>query len=162
MKKPPQKPLPPPPCPPPPMVARQPDTKAPWIPPEGRGPDGKILPGFGGRKPGSKNKKSREALAAVQDLAPDAIASLKALVRQHNWPAVKYILDATLPALGRTVELDDGSPQSVIQAVVDGTISPTEFTKISTGMKAAMDASELRELKSQVDELEELIGALKR
>lgn len=161
MKNQPQTSLPAPPCPPLPDTGPQPDDK-PWIPVEGRGPDGRILPGFGGRKPGTKNRKSREALAAVQDLAPDAIAALRTLVRQHNWPAVKYILDATLPALGRTVELDDGSPQSVIQAVVDGTISPTEFAKISTGMKAAMDASELRALKNQVDELEALIGALKR
>lgn len=154
-------PLPAPPCPPPPRSGKHTGSE-PWIPEEGRGPDGRILPGFGGRKPGSKNKKSREALAAVQDLAPDAIASLRVLVRQHNWSAVKYILDATLPALGRTVELDDGSPQTVIQAVVDGTISPTEFGKISIGVKAAMDASELRELKNQVDELEALIGALKK
>lgn len=154
-------PLPPPPCPPLPDTGQQADDE-PWIPAEGRDEKGRILPGFGGRKPGSRNKRSREALAAVQDLAPDAIASLRTLVRQHNWPAVKYILDSTLPALGRTVELDDGSPQSVIQAVVDGTISPTEFAKISTGMKAAMDASELRDLKNQVDELEALIGALKR
>lgn len=152
----------PPPCPPFPL-ARPPATPdAPWIPPEGRDERGRLLPGFGGRKPGTKNKKSREALAAVQDLAPDAIASLKTLVRQHNWPAVKYILDATLPALGRTVELEDGSPEAVIQAVVDGTISPTEFAKISTGLKSAMDASELKDLKNQVDELEILIGTLKR
>jgi hypothetical protein len=147
-----------PPVPPPAPIA----SDGPWIPPEGRDERGRLLPGFGGRKPGSKNKTSREALAAVQDLSGDAIASLRTLVRQHNFAAVRYVLDATLPALGRTVELEDGSPQSVIQAVVDGTISPTEFAKISTGMKAAMDASELKELKNQVDALEELIGTLKR
>lgn len=150
--------LPPPACPPPP----RPLADAPHIPPQGRGPDGRILPGFGGRKPGSKNKSSREALAAVQDLAPDAITALRTLVRRAQWPAVRFVLDATLPALGRTVELENATPEAAIQAVAAGDLSPTEFGKLAVGFKAALDASELKELKSQVDELEQLIGALKR
>lgn len=153
----------PPPCPPvaPPAPIAPSDAER-WIPVEGRDEKGRILPGFGGRKPGTKNRKSREALLAVQDLAPDAIASLRTLVRQHSWPAVRYVLDATLPALGRTVELESGTPEAIVQAMSDGSISPTEAAKLATAMSAAMSASELRELKSQVDELEQLIGTLKR
>lgn len=134
----------------------------PHIPVEGRGPDGRILPGFGGRKPGSKNKRSRETLAAVQDLAPDAIAALRTLVRQHSWPAVKFILDATLPAFGRSVELDNETPEAIITAMSNGDISPTEAAKLATAMSAAMGASEMRELKNQMDDLEQLVSALRK
>lgn len=147
---------------PPPLPPPLPTQPPPHIPAEGRGPDGRILPGFGGRKPGSKNRKSREALAAVQSLAPDAIAALRTLVQQHNWAAVRYTLDATLPALGRTVELDSTTPDTLLQAVANGDISPTEFSKIAVGMKSAMDASELTSLKNQLDELEQLVTALKK
>ena len=156
--------VPPPACPPPPKPPAQAGGGEPWIKPNQRGPDGRIRAGTGfkGRKPGSQNVRSREALAAVQDLAPDAITSLRTLVKQHHWHAVRYVLDVTLPALGRTVELDSTTPDALLQAVANGEISPTEFSKIAVGMKSAMDASELKELKSQVDELEQLIGALKR
>lgn len=158
MKKQPTIPLPPPPCPPLPNAPQPP----PHIPPEGRDEKGRILPGFGGRKPNSRNKQSREAVAAVQALAPDAIASLRTLVRQLNWQATRYVLDQVLPAFGRGVELENSTPEAIIAAMSDATISPTEAAKLATAMSAAMGASELRELRNQVDELEQLIGALKR
>ena len=150
--------LPPPACPPPP----RPPADAPHIPPEGRDERGRILPGFGGRKPGSRNKKSAEAEAAIQDMAGLAVTSLKTLVRRGNWPATKYVLDAVLPALGRTIELENATPEAILQAVAAGELSPTEFGKLAVGFKAALDASELRALKDQVDELETLMTALKR
>ena len=152
------KPLPPPACPPPP----RPPADAPHIPAEGRDARGRILPGFGGRKKGTRNKRSAEAEAAIQNMAGLAVTSLKPLVRRGNWPATKYVLDAVLPALGRTIELENATPDALLQAVAAGELSPTEFGKLSIGFKAAMDASELKELKNQVDELEQLIGALKR
>lgn len=151
-------PLPAPPCPPLPN-APQP---TPHIPPEGRDEKGRILPGFGGRKPGSRNKQSREAVAAMQALAPDAIASLGTLVRQLNWQATRYVLDQVLPAFGRGVELENSTPEAIVAAMSDGSVSPTEAAKLATAMSAAMGASELRELRNQVDELEQLIGALRK
>lgn len=159
MKKQTSIPLPPPPCPPLPPDAQQP---TPHIPPEGRDEKGRILPGFGGRKPGSRNKQSREAVAAVQALGADAIASLRTLVRQLNWQATRYVLDQILPAFGRSVELENSTPEAIITAMSDGSISPTEAAKLATAMSAAMGASELRELRNQVDELEQLIGALRK
>jgi len=91
-----------------------------------------------------------------------AVTSLKTLVRRGNWPATKYVLDAVLPALGRTIELENATPEAILQAVAAGELSPTEFGKLAVGFKAALDASELRALKDQVDELETLMTALKR
>ena len=95
----------PPPCPPLPDTVQQADDQ-PWIPPEGRDALGRIKPGFGGRPRGSRNKASREAVAAVQQLAPQAINGLRVLVAQFNFAAIKYVLDATLPRDGRPIDLD--------------------------------------------------------
>lgn len=157
MKKQPDQ-LPAPPCPPLPDAPQS----TPHIPPEGRGPDGRILPGFGGRMKGSRNKQSRETVAAVQGLAPEAVTSLRTLLRQHSWPATKYVLDQVLPAFGRSIELENSTPEAIISAMSDGSISPTEAAKLATAMSAAMGASELRELKNQVDDLEQLIGVLRK
>ena len=64
------------------------------------------------------------------------------------------MLDQVLPKEGRLIELDSGDPLSIIEALTSGEINPTEFGKIAVGMKAAMDASELPNVKSQVDESE--------
>ncbi|MCV0384039.1 MAG: hypothetical protein K5799_11385 [Erythrobacter sp.] len=161
-----------PPAPPPPAgragasVSRPtaPVEETPWIPPEGRDPKtGRILPGFGGRKPGSRNKQSREAVASVQALAGDAIDGLRVLIAQQSFPAIRYVLDMTLPRDGRPIELDaTSSPYDLIEAATSGEISPSEFARLTQGMKAALDASELKELRASVDELETLIATLKK
>ena len=153
-----------PPQPPPAPLPRVPVPDAkPHIPPEGRDEKGRIKPGFGGRQKGSRNKVSREAVKAVQDLSPIAIQGLAVLIRQTNFAAIKYCLDYVLPRDGRTIDLDGTSdPHKLIEAVTSGEISPSEFARITQGMKAALDAAELKELKAQVDDLEQLIGALKK
>lgn len=138
----------------------QPPSPAPVIPRDPK--TGRILPGAPGRPKGSKNKKGRLTLEAVQSLADDAVAALRQLVRHQHWHAVRYVLDRTLPADGRTVELDSAAdPNVAIEALAAGDISPTEFSRIAQGWKTAKDASELSEIKRQVDDLEELIAALK-
>lgn len=150
------------PCPPLPKTVQQDDSQ-PHIPPEGRDSLGRIKKGFGGRPKGSRNRASREAVAAVQQLAPQAINGLRVLVAQFNFAAIKYVLDVTLPRDGRPIDLDaTTNPHDLIEAVTSGEISPSEFARITQGMKAALDASELKELKASVDELEQLIGALKK
>ena len=60
------------------------------------------------------------------------------------------------------MELENSTPEAIITAMSDASISPTEAAKLATAMSAAMGASELRELRNQVDELEQLIGALRK
>lgn len=150
------------PCPPLPGTAQQADNQ-PHIPPEGRDHRGRIKKGFGGRPKGSRNRASREAVAAVQSLAPQAIEGLRVLLGQFNFAAIKFVLDMTLPRDGRPIDLDATSnPHDIIEAVTSGEISPSEFARITQGMKSALDASELKELKASVDELEQLISAIKK
>ena len=124
---------------------------------------GRFKPGQGGRPPGSRNKKPSAALAAVQNLSDLAIGKLAMLVSQNSWPAIRYVLDMTLPRGGRTVDLDGtADPNELIAAVTGGEISPDEFARIAQGWKTAGDAGEMREIKSQLDELEQLVSALRK
>lgn len=126
----------------------------------GRGADGRFMPGFGGRKPGSRNKKGRAALDAVQALSGEAIAQLRIKLNAGEWTAIRYILDAVLPKGGRTVELDSSDPNALVDAAAMGEISPEEAARLAQAFKTAGDAADVKELKRQVDELEGLITAL--
>lgn len=124
---------------------------------------GRFKPGQGGRPPGSRNKKPSAALAAVQSLSDLAIGKLAALIAQNNWAAIRYVLDATLPRGGRTIDLDGtADPNELIASVTSGEISPDEFARIAQGWKTAVDAAEMREIKAQIDELEQLVSALRK
>lgn len=123
---------------------------------------GRIISG-GGRPRGSKNRKSRIAAEAIEGLAGDAIASLRLLVLHQNWNAVRFVLERVLPADSRTIELDSATdPNCLIEAAAEGAISPSEFAKLAQAWKTASEASELRDLKSRLDELETLILQLKK
>jgi hypothetical protein len=140
-----------------PAVPAQPRFNPPRDPATGR-----ILPGHGGKPKGMLHRKTRAALEAVQAIAPEATSMLAILVRQGNFAAVKFVLDRTLPDGGRVVELDSAAdPNAAIEAVVSGDISPVEFARIAQGWKTAKDAAELSEIKKQIEELEQLVSALK-
>lgn len=128
---------------------------------EGRGPDGRWLTGFGGRPKGSRNKTSTKLLKDVHSLSDDAFEQLATKVRAGEWLAIKLVLDYTLPRNGRTIELDGtADPNSLIEAVTTGEISPDEFARIAQGWKTASDVSDVKELKQQVEQLELLITAV--
>ena len=136
-------------------------TPANWAPQRDKA--GKFLPGQGGRPPGSRNKKPSGALAAIQSLSDMALAKLAGLVAQSNFAAIRLVLEFTLPRGGRTVDLDGtADPNELIAAVTSGEISPDEFARIAQGWKTAVDAAELREIKAQIDELEQLVSALRK
>lgn len=128
----------------------------------GRGPDGKFLPGFGGRKPGSKNKSPGIlALRSVEDLASETIGKLAEQMRAGNMAAIKLILDYTLPRGGRTIDLDGTmEPNELIAAATNGEISPDEFARMAQAWKSASDAADLRDLKHQVEQLELLVSSV--
>ena len=127
-----------------------------------RSAKGTFLPGNGGRPIGSKNKASRAALNAVQEMSSEAIDRLRDKMREGDMTAIRYILDYTLPRGGRTVELDSSDPNAIIDAAAHGIISPDEAARLAQSYKTAADAADLKEIKAQVDELELLISALKK
>jgi hypothetical protein len=128
---------------------------------EGRGADGRWLPGYGGRARGSKNKTSTKLLKDVHSLSDDAFEQLASKVRAGDWPAIKLVLDYTLPRNGRTIDLDGtADPNSLIEAATSGEISPDEFARLAQGWKTVSDAADLKDLKYQVEQLELLITAV--
>ena len=140
---------------------------APPAPPAGWSPkrdgSGRFLPGQGGRPPGSRNRKPSGALAAIQSLADEAIIRLGELIRQNNFAAIKMVLEYTLPRGGRTIDLDGtADPNELIAAVTSGEISPDEFARIAQGWKTASDAADLKDIKAQIEELEQLVSAMRK
>ena len=127
-----------------------------------RAANGQFLKGFGGRKPGSKNKTSKATLQAVQALSSEAVAKLGERMRDGDMNAIKLILEYTLPKGGRTIELDSNDPNAISDAAMMGEISPDEAARLAQSVKTAGDAAELRELKRQVEELELLVSSLKK
>ena len=128
---------------------------------EGRGPDGRWLAGFGGRPKGSRNKTSTKLLKDVHSLSDDAFEQLATKVRAGEWLAIKLVLDYTLPRAGRTIDLEGtANPNSLIEAVTTGEISPDEFARLAQGWKTVSDAADVKELKQQVEQLELLITAV--
>lgn len=117
---------------------------------------------LGGRPKGSRNVLSRNSLHAVQNLSGLAIEKLRTLVEQGEIRAIQIVLNTVLPKSGRTVELaSSADPQSVVEAMSEGEISPDEATKLSNAWKTANDASKLNDIQAQVDALELLISELK-
>jgi hypothetical protein len=128
---------------------------------EGRGADGRWLPGYGGRPKGSGNKTSRKLLKDVHSLSDEAFEQLASKVRAGEWVAIKLVLDYTLPRNGRTIDLDGtADPNCLIEAVTTAEISPDEFARLAQGWKTVSDAADLKDLKHQVEQLELLITAV--
>lgn len=124
---------------------------------------GRFKPGHGGRPPNVRNKKPNGALAAIQSLSDDALRQLAALVAQGSFAAIRLVLEYTLPRGGRTVDLDGtADPNELIAAVTSGEISPDEFARISQGWKTAIDAAEMKDIKAQIEELEQLVSAMRK
>lgn len=122
---------------------------------------GQFKPGQGGRPPGVRNRKPSGALAAIQSLSDDALVQLAQLVREKNFAAIRLVLEYTLPRGGRTIDLDStADPNELIAAVTSGEISPDEFARVAQGWKTASEAADLADIKAQILELEQLVGAL--
>jgi hypothetical protein len=126
----------------------------------GRRPDGTFAPGSGGRQRGSKNKVSRDTLAAVQGLSSEAVSKLAERMRAGDMGAIRLILEYTLPKGGRTIDLETNDPNAIADAAAHGEISPDEAARLAQAVKTVGDAADLRELKRQVEELELLISSL--
>ena len=78
--------------------------------PSGCDGSGRFTPGNPFTRRGSKNKVSRDALTAVQDLSSLAIMRLRERIEAGDMQAIKLTLGYTLPRGGRTIELNTASP----------------------------------------------------
>lgn len=120
-------------------------------------PSGRFAPGNPGRKPGSKNKVSNEALTAIKSMKDVAIEQLRSKLERGDWDAITFILERILPK-GRSVELDDTSPATIATALAEGHLTPDETRSIATALKSLQDVTELAEIRAKLDELEKLLS----
>ena len=120
-------------------------------------PNGRFAPGNPGRKPGSKNKISNEALTAIKSMKDVAIEKLRSKLERGDWDAITFILERILPK-GRSVELDDTSPATIATALAEGHLTPDETRSIAAALKSLQDVTELAEIRAKLDELEKLLS----
>ncbi|WP_439567750.1 hypothetical protein [Sphingopyxis sp.] len=133
---------------------------APPIPLYPRDAGGRFGPGNPGRTPGSKNRVRRERLAAVQELFPRAIEVLTERLDAGDIGAAKMVLDACLPARGRTVDFDgDVSPEAIESALADGAITPTEAAQVASALKSVREVSDLEALTKRLEAIESALSS---
>jgi|GEM_PF-540044 len=119
-------------------------------------PNGQFGSGNPGRPPGSKNKVSSRTIAAIKDMAPDALAVLKENLMRNDTRAAIFILERVLPNQ-RTVELEDASISSIINALTSGDVSPDEARLISQSIAKLREIDELDRVKDRLAEVERLL-----
>lgn len=133
---------------------------APPIPLYPREAGGRFGPGNPGRPRGSKNRVRRERLAAVQELFPRAIEVLTERLDAGDIGAAKMVLDACLPARGRTVDFDgDVSPEAIESALADGAITPTEAAQVAAALKSVREVADLEALTKRLEAIESALAA---
>ncbi|MER9854537.1 MULTISPECIES: hypothetical protein [unclassified Mesorhizobium] len=124
-------------------------------------PNGRFAPGNPGRVPGSKNKISNEAIAAIKDMKDEAITQLREKLIAGDWDAVTFVLERILPK-GRTVELTDTSPSSIATALANGEIGPDEARSIATALARLNEIGELADIRAKLEQLEKLLDGVAR
>ncbi|TJV67891.1 MAG: hypothetical protein E5X76_32020 [Mesorhizobium sp.] len=121
-------------------------------------PNGRFAPGNPGRKPGSKNRVSTEAIAAIKDMKDEAIEQLRTKLRRGDWDALSFVLERIV-GKGRVVELDgDMSPDTIAAAFSEGLLTPVEAKDIATALARLSEVGEIAELRAKLDELEKRLG----
>lgn len=128
---------------------------------EGRDTMGRFAAGNSGKPRGATHKLNASVLAALGDLTSEAMAVLKAQLSQGSLRAAQYVLDRYLPS-ERVVALESVHPDSIADALATGEATPSEAAKMANTFKTVADASEVKDLRARLDEIEALIAASKK
>jgi len=121
----------------------------------GRGPDGKYLPGFGGRKPGAKNRVSREALEKVKGMSGRAFEKLEDALEKGDMRAIEFVLNRVMPQ-GRTLEID-ATPEGIRDHLAEGDFSESEARAVATVIERLEKLEKMADLEAKVSELQRLL-----
>lgn len=128
---------------------------------DGRDHKGRFTAGNGGRPVGAKGKLTRERLADVKALWPEALQSLREAIHRGEWKATLHVLNACLPA-GRTIDLEGAdSPQDIAAALAAGDLSPAEAKDITAALANIASITELADLRERLEEIEAIIAERK-
>ncbi|WP_133676190.1 hypothetical protein [Aquamicrobium defluvii] len=123
-------------------------------------PDGRFAPGSGGRIPGSRNRISSDALAAVRSMKDEAIAQLRTRLQAGDWSALQFILERVLPK-GRPIELDSATPSAITDALINGTITSEEAKNLATVLEKIAAIAQVTELHDRIEKLEAIANEKK-
>lgn len=119
-----------------------------------------VSDGNTGRPSGSRNKLSSATLASVKNMKDDAIDALRVAVKDKDspwhWKALELILSYCLPP-GRTVELDDANPETIRQALVDGTLNAEEVKAIAIALEKLKSISEADHFRTLFEQALEIL-----
>lgn len=119
-----------------------------------RNPDGTWARGPG-RKLGSKNKVSREAIAKIKDMSDQAFLQLQINLAKGDMRAVEYVLNRLLPA-GRILEVDP-TPEGIRDHLEHGDFSESEIKAVASVAERLQKIEKIEELERRVDELTTLL-----
>lgn len=119
-----------------------------------RNPDGTFARGPG-RKRGSRNKVSREAIEKIKSLAPEAFEKLQENLAKGDMRAVEYILNRVLPA-GRILEID-ASSEGIRDHLEHGDFSESEARAVATVVEKLQKVEKVEELERRLNELTALL-----
>ncbi len=118
---------------------------------------GRFLAGAGnpGRKVGSRNRATREAIEKIKTLTDEAFIALAENVRKRDQRAVEFILSKVLPE-GRLVEID-ATGDGIHEAVTAGDLSVAEIRAISAAVANLKKIDEIDSLRAEVDQLRKFL-----
>lgn len=108
-----------------------------------------------GRKPGSKNRVSREAIEKIKSLGPQAFEQLEFNLSRGDMRAVEFILNRILP-VGRIIELD-ATPDGIRDHLAAGDLSEAEMRAAASVIEKLHRLGRLEELERKFSALEELL-----
>ncbi|WP_423212327.1 hypothetical protein [Paracoccus yeei] len=123
-----------------------------------RDASGRFLPGEAnkGRPRNSRNKFAASTMQQIKDLTPVAMISLAAQVSAGNMEAVKFVLERVV-GRQRTIELEDGTPAAVTEALVGGEINTEEAKAIATVVEKLRRIEDMDALAERLHKLEQLL-----
>ena len=127
----------------------------------GRDAKGRFAVGNPGKPKGVKHRLNRDALDHLAGLVSPSFAVLRDHLQQGNLKAAVFVLQRFLPE-GRAIEINSTEPMAWADAMAAGEVTVAEAHKASSALKTLIDASEVRELRERLDELEHLIAEAKR
>lgn len=125
--------------------------------------------GNSGRKPGSKNRSTQLAAALVEGETEALLRTATQLARAGNVPMLKFLLGRFLPRdrlvkldLPQMVFADDGVEAlgSIMRAVSEGEITPSEGAALATIVKSYTDAIDMADVVKRLDVLEAKLKAV--
>lgn len=122
---------------------------------ENRSTDGRFTHGNAGRKPGSKNRQSLQAIKKLREMSDEAFEKLRENVSNGDQRAIEFVLSRILPS-GRVLEIE-ATPAGVVAALEDGVLTGDEARHLTTALSKLAELEDLQSVKEKVEELEALL-----